>query len=568
MILFRKIRWKNFLSTGNDFTEIDFTLHKTTLISGTNGAGKSTMLDAIIFALYGKPFRKINKPQLVNTINNKDMMVELEFKIGRNEFLIRRGMKPNVFEIYKNGKLLNQDAAVKDYQEHLEKNILKINLKSFTQIVILGSATYVPFMELTTGGRREVIEDLLDIQVFSTMNNIHRDRMNANKSAIVELKHQIELTVERITAAKEHNAEVRKIKETQVSQITAKADEIIQNIEANQVLIADLEVRAAALAPSKKRVNELNTKRMKLREIEIDITSRQKQINKELKFYQTNDSCPTCKQNIDHDFKSCTIHEKEALIVEITNGLMQMKEKFEELEVAMDEALETANQISTINGQINEHRINVNLGKTTLKSLKQDLENAKREVEEIDTSKIISLDKEKTRLASQLEKAIEERDVNAVVASMLKDGGIKTMVIRQYVPIMNQFINKYLAAFDLFVNFELDENFSEVIKSRHRDTFTYASFSEGEKLRISLSILLTWRAVSKLRNSISTNLLIMDEVLDGAIDSDGADALINVLDQLNSHDNIFVISHRADIHEKFEGHIKFGKTKDFSHRID
>lgn len=565
MIIFTKIRWKNLLSTGNHFTEIDFIGSKTTLISGKNGAGKSTLLDAIIFCLYGKPFRKINKPQLLNSVNQKDLLIELEFKINKNYYLVRRGLKPNIFEIYKNDVLLNQDAAAKDYQEYLEKQILKINLKSFTQIVILGSATYVPFMELTTGGRREVIEDLLDIQIFSIMNTLHKERINENKQLISSLKYEIDLIESKIESAEEHNAEVKRMKELEANKIKEKAKQVLEEIERNKSLIDILREEIEELREKISNKNKLENKITNLKQLEYDINSKRSSINKELAFYEKHNDCPTCKQTIDSEFKKYVVEKKQNDLEDIKIGLEKMSEKFTEISNYLEEIEKTETDIYKLNSKINEHKVSVSIGTNMLKEFKKELKDAEKELEEIDTSKIISLKKERKILNKKYKEAIEQRNINQVVTTTLKDGGIKTMIIKQYVPIMNQFINKYLAAFDLFVNFELDENFNEVIKSRHRDTFSYSSFSEGEKLRISLSILLTWRAVSKIRNSITTNLLILDEVLDGSIDSEGAEALISVLDELNANDNIIIISHRPDIHEKFDRHLNFTKSGDFSH---
>jgi DNA repair exonuclease SbcCD ATPase subunit len=565
IVTFKKIRYKNILSTGNVFNEILLDKGKTTLISGSNGSGKSTILDAIVFALYGKPFRKINKPQLMNTINQKELLVELEFSVGGNEYLIRRGMRPGVFEIWKNEELVNQDAASRDYQEYLEQNILKMNFKSFNQIVILGSATYVPFMELSAGARREIIEDLLDIQVFSTMNILLKERISENKNKISENNYQIELVKSKIESAKEHSDSIRKIKELEANKIREKIQEHIDKIEKEKQEIERIEVIIGELIATIQDKASMKKKLEKAKSIRLDLESTKRSFEKELVFYHDNDNCPTCKQGIDHDFKSNMVGEKTKKKQEIETGLAQIDEKITEYETRIDEISNVEDQIQKHNLQIGEHRAQVKMSISALNSYKKDLEAAEKEVEEVDLSKLKEYSKSLKSLQRDQTDLFDRREVLGVAAAMLKDGGIKTRIIRQYIPVMNKLINKYLAAFDLFVDFQLDESFNEVIKSRFRDTFSYASFSEGEKLRITLSIMLAWRAVAKLRNSVSTNLLIMDETLDGALDGSGIENLIDTLHSLNSNDNIFVISHRGDAFgEKFESHIRFEKVKNFS----
>lgn len=569
IVTFKKIRYKNILSTGNVFNEIQLNKGKTTLISGSNGSGKSTILDAIVFALYGKPFRKINKPQLMNTINQKELLVELEFSVGGNEYLIRRGMRPGIFEIWKNEELINQDAASRDYQEYLEQSILKMNFKSFNQIVILGSATYVPFMELSAGARREIIEDLLDIQVFSTMNILLKERISENKNKISENNYQIELFKSKIESAKEHSDSIRKIKELEANKIREKIQEHIDKIEKEKQEIERIEVIIGALIASIQDKVPMKKKLEKVKSIRLDLESAKRGFEKELFFYHDNDNCPTCKQGIDHDFKSNMVGEKTQKKQEIETGLIQIDTKITEYETRINEISNVEDQIQKHNLQIGEHRAQVKISISALNSYKKDLEAAEKEVEDVDLSKLKEYSKSLKSLQRDQTDLFDRREVLGVAAAMLKDGGIKTRIIRQYIPVMNKLINKYLAAFDLFVDFQLDENFNEVIKSRFRDTFSYASFSEGEKLRITLSIMLAWRAVAKLRNSVSTNLLIMDETLDGALDGSGIENLIDTLHSLNSNDNIFVISHRGDqFGEKFESHIRFEKVKNFSQIVN
>lgn len=564
-IQFKKIRYKNLLSSGNSFTEILFDKSKTTLISGSNGSGKSTLLDAVTFALYGKAFRKINKPQLINSINQKDMVVEIEFNIGAQQYHIRRGLKPNFFEIFLNGTLVNQDAAVRDYQVYLEQNILKLNYKSFTQIVILGSATYVPFMELPAHGRREIIEDLLDIQVFSTMNTLLKDKISANKESITENSYQKDLIETRIDSAKDHNESIRKIKEKEVDKIKEKMKEHLDTIEKEKAAIDIIDEKIKELSESITDKASVKSKCDKAKRLKQDIETALRNINKELSFYHDNDNCPTCKQGIAHDFKENVVSEKSQKQKEIEDGIKDLIEKINEYETRL-------NEISTVEGEIAkqsmtgaDHRANIKMSKNALVSYKNELNAAEEDVEAVDTSKLEEYNDTLKDIERRQTELFNEKEVIAVTAAMLKDGGIKAKIIKQYVPVMNKLINKYLSAFDLFVEFHLDENFNEVIKSRFRDTFSYASFSEGEKLRITLAIMLAWRSVAKLRNSVATNLLILDETLDGALDGVGIEMLIDTLHNLNSDDNIFVISHRGhQFGDKFMSHIKFDKVKNFS----
>lgn len=563
MIIFEKLRYKNILSTGNVFTEIDLLKAKTTLVSGTNGAGKSTFLDALTFVLYGKPFRKINKPQLLNSVNQKEMLVEVEFSIGTNKYFIRRGMKPNVFEIRKNGELVNQDAATRDYQAYLENNILKINFKAFTQIVILGSATYVPFMELPAQQRREVIEDLLDIQIFSTMNILLKERISTNKEEITSKKYDIDLIKTRIDAAEKHNAAIRKMKLIEVDRTKERVKNLLENIELDNKAIDEIQEEIEALLSTVTDKARVQDRHSKMLSIKAELSARKRIIEKELAFYHDHDTCPTCKQGLEH--KADVLTEQQSNLDEVISALNGLETKMAETNARSAEISQTEAELQKKNNLISERRASIKLKKGQLKEIKKDLENAEKEMEEVDNSEIVKYNTELEVATSDYALLVENREVLAVAATMLKDSGIKSRIISQFVPVMNTLINKYLAAFDLFVDFQLDENFNEVIKSRFRDTFSYASFSEGEKMRISLAIMLTWRTVAKMRNSTSTNLLIMDEVLDGASDAAGVDALIEILNTQSSQDNVFVISHRGDTFgDKFDSHIRFEKVRNFS----
>lgn len=561
-IIFKKIRWKNLLSTGNIFTEVTLNNNKTTLISGTNGAGKSTILDAIVFALYGKPFRKINKPQLMNTINQKDLLVEVEMSIGKNDYLIRRGIKPNIFEVYCNGQIKDK---TNDQQDDLEKNILKMNYKSFTQIVILGSATYVPFMELQAKDRRDIIEDLLDIQIFSTMNLLLKEKVSICKEKVDSNKHKIDLVTTMIESAEESNKSIRKIRQDEVEKVKDKIREHLDQITREAEEVEKIEESINQLLGVITDKTSTRKKMDMLKGLKAELEVKRRSIESELGFYHDHDNCPTCKQGIEHTFKQQVIDDRHSRRDEIDQAFSKLGEKIASVDQRLTEISDVEDQIQKMHLKAGEHRAQIKISKGTLTSCKLELEDAQKEVQQIDVSKVEEHKKTLKAVQDEQTELYIERETLSVVAAMLKDGGIKTRIIRQYIPVMNKLINKYLAAFDLFVDFQLDENFNEVIKSRFRDAFSYASFSEGEKLRINLAIMLTWRAVAKLRNSVSTNLLIMDETLDGALDGFGIENLIETLHSMNSSDNIFVISHRGDMFgDKFEAHIRFEKVKNFS----
>ena len=564
-ITFKKIKYKNLLSSGNAWSEVRLDHHRTTLISGTNGSGKSTLLDAIVFALYGRAFRKINKGQLINTINAREAEVEITFSVGSNNYLIRRGIKPNIFEIWKDNVMINQDAASKDYQAYLEQNILNLNYKSFNQIVILGSATYVPFMELPAHSRREIIEDLLDIQVFSTMNTLLKDRVSGNKESITENSYQMDLMESKLSSAKEHNASIRKIREVEVEKIREKMAIHIKDIEEAKEVINEQEGVLQTVLDDVKDKPEMKAKSEKAKSLRRDIESQVRSHQQELSFYQDHDDCPTCKQGIEHEFKAGIISEKDTKLAELETGLKQLAEKAKVYEDRLESISVLEDQMRNINLGIGDQRATIKVAKNALVSYKNELVSAEEQVEAVDTTKLQEISDRLKSTEVEQQDLFDDREVLTVVQAMLRDGGIKTRIIRQYIPIMNKLINKYLGSFELFVDFQLDENFNEVIKSRFRDAFSYASFSEGEKLRITLAIMFAWRSVAKLRNSVSTNLLLLDETLDGALDGVGIESLIDTLHNLNADDNIFVISHRGhQFGDKFDNHIRFQKIRNFS----
>lgn len=566
MIHFKTVSWKNFLSTGNHPTEIQLDRHRSTLIVGMNGAGKSTILDALCFALYNKPFRKINKPQLINSINAKNCVVEVQFNVGGSEYIVRRGMRPGIFEVYKDDVLLNQDASSRDYQEFLEKNILKLNHRSFCQVVVLGSATYVPFMQLSAYARREVIEDLLDIQVFSVMNGLLKDRIQQNKDSQQTVKYDIDLVKERISMQEALIETLSRDTKALIQDRQLKVDQINYSIDAmNEEGIAR-QSELSELIESIEDASEVSDFINKLQNMREKVQDRISRLEKEVLFYHNNDTCPSCKQGIDHDFKGSTIEEKRVEIEKIKSGVPVLEEKYR---VAQDRSVEIAKiqrRINSVNTQLASTKASIASERKHLTTLERELvELQKTQQQNNDATKLIDFQEELILKEKLREGLAKEAATQTIASSILKDGGIKATVIKKYVPVMNKLINKYLAAMDFFVHFELDEQFNEVIKSRFRDEFSYQSFSEGEKLRINLAILFTWRAVAKLRNSASTNLLIMDEVLDGAMDHAGTEEFLKIIEELTKDTNLFIISHRGDaLFDKFHSVIKFEKHGDFS----
>jgi DNA repair exonuclease SbcCD ATPase subunit len=565
MIFFRKLRWKNFLSTGNIFTELNLDKHNTTLIVGENGAGKSTILDALSYALFSKPFRKVNKGQLVNTITRKDCVVEIEFSIGQNNYKIVRGMKPNLFEVYQNGTLVNQSAEMKDYQEILEKQILKINHKSFCQVVVLGSATFQPFMQLPTGQRREIIEDLLDLQIFTTMNTLLKNKTTLNKEMIADVNSDQRVAREKMKLMREHMMEMQNSNDKIIEEKRERIESTIEDIHqiSRQVSIMSQELLELEDLISDEEV--VSKKMRKLDGLRHQIEANKKLLKSEVEFFSNHDNCPTCKQTIDEQFKCQTVDQKNQQICEIEEGLIKLSEQYDELKNKIDEMMEVHSEINSKKMDVHQLTSRVNSLNDYKSQLEDEIKSIKKDFKAQDENKIQELESELARLEEELKELEDDRTVLTAASVLLKDGGIKSKIIRQYVPIINKLINKYLSAMDFFVQFELDEEFNETIKSRFRDEFSYASFSEGEKMRINLAILFTWRAVAKLRNSINTNLLIMDEVFDSSLDSNGTEEFMKILNQLTTDTNTFIISHKGDqLVDKFGNVIKFEKHKNFS----
>ena len=570
MIIFKVIRWRNLLSTGNLFTEIKLNEHQNALIVGDNGAGKSTILDALCFALFGKPFRKINKPMLVNSVNEKGCEVQIEFTTNNKEYKIVRGIKPNIFEIYCDGTMINQDSTTKDYQEHLEKFVLKMNYKSFTQIVILGSASFVPFMQLSPADRRAVIEDLLDIQIFSVMNVIVKQRAIANKQAVelnrvsLNAKEEKKVYVEKTLAILKQNNEEKK------SDYMAQLQRLLETLSDTQKSIVDLENQHTVILSGTASTKALKDKHTKLVSLSSKIDTNLKRTKKDLAFYCDNDMCPTCRQSIDSQFKESEVESSEKKIAEYESGLIAINEQIASTLQSIADIDYTLSEAEKIWSNIQKNKLHATSLEVRINELKEDLQRLEH------TDNIVS-DNQKVMdetireiefLIKQKQDLLVERQYIETAINLLKDGGIKTKIIKQYLPIINKHINKYLARMGFFVNFNINEQFEETIKSRHRDEFSYQNFSEGEKTRIDLALLFTWRAIAKMRNSVNTNLLILDEVLDGSLDNNGTDEFLKIMWDMLGDTNTFVISHKSDImQDKFQRIFKFAKVKNFSQLI-
>lgn len=567
MIEFKVLRYKNILSSGNAFTEIQLNSSSTTLIIGENGAGKSTLLDALAFVLYGKPFRNINKPQLLNSVNQKNLVVEVEFSNGHSEFLIRRGMKPNIFEIFQNEKLINQTAASRDYQQYLEKDILKMNFKSFSQIVVLGSATFVPFMQLVPGSRREIINDLLDMQIFSVMHILLKDRNSQNKEHFKQNEYKTDLTTEKLKLQQKHKETLLQNNQDLIHKKQTQIQEYELLIETSSKEKEELSTDLTVLL-EKSNVYESSVVKKTEYESVLDKLHRNlDKLRKEDDFYLKTDACPTCQQTIDPLFKET----KRAKIIEKSQEMVQvvpkLDEKVKNLQTTIEMYKNVIDQIKVLRNSIISKDSNILHYQSFIAQLRTEISELSEKNENVQelTDNILILKNDLKHLTQEKKYIIEEQKLFKIALEMLKDTGIKSLIIKQYVPIINKLVNHYLQLFDFFVQFELDENFNEKIKSRFRDEFSYASFSEGEKKRIDLALMLTWRSIAKLRNSVNTNLLIMDEVFDGSMDGDGVDNLINVIRTVCKDDNLFIISHnRNAMLDKFERVISFKKQGNFS----
>ena len=567
MIIFKKVRYKNFLSTGQQFIEINLNEAPTTLVVGNNGAGKSTMLDALCFGLFAKPFRAVKKDQLVNTINEKECVVEVEFQIGKKEYKIIRGIKPNLFEIWCNGDMLNQDAAIRDYQKHLEQHILKLNFRSFTQVVILGNASFVPFMQLRARHRREVVEEILDIEIFSKLNLMFREKAKAQDETIKQADFNYQLLDGKIETQQKHIDDIsnttKHTADTKKLEIT-NADTDIENYRED---IARVRREIAEMQVEIIDQTKLTTKHGKLTAMEAKLENTCIKHKKELKFFQSHDDCPTCQQSIDEAFKKATIVVKEAKVVELELGMSQIDNAIRTSQKKLDKINETVIAIR-------EKELLISRYETSISEIEKYKTRIQKEIDELSDEKFSTgvatgelnqlqeqlVDAEKDKLKQKEEKLYID-----TARHLMQDTGIKTKIIKQYLPVMNQYINKNLADMDFFVNFTLDEEFNETIKSRHRDDFQYHSFSEGEKLRIDLAILFTWREIAKMKNSTNTNLLILDEIFDSSLDTTGTDEFMRILYHTMNKENVFVISHKGDtLIDKFPRVMKFEKYKNFT----
>ena len=566
MIIFKSVRWKNFLSTGNTFTEINLIKHKSTLIVGQNGTGKSTMLDAISFALFGKPHRNINKPQLLNSINNKACVVEVEFSIGKIEYKIVRGLKPNLFEIWKNDTMINQSSHAKEYQKILEQNILKLNHKSFHQVVVLGSSSFIPFMQLAAGHRRDVIEDLLDINVFSKMNIILRDKQSAIKDQLKDIGYNIDIVKNKIDTQQKYIQDIKTLTDDNRKEYESRIYESQNSIDELQGKNSKLSLGLdESIREAEERLATLHDKRQALMLGGQDRQTNLTNVRQRIKFFEENETCSVCDQAISdshkHDILKSAKEEADQIQSECrkigSNGTAVEKEISETggvlrtLRLKVSELSENNVQITSLQKQIKEYQLYLNKG------VSADLNLAEADLKQLN-------DERNGLLESKFEVS-ELYSYNSVMSEMLKDTGIKTKIIKQYLPVINQLVNQYLQILDFFVHFNLDESFSETIRSRHRDEFTYASFSEGEKQRIDLSLLFTWRQIAKMKNSVATNLLILDETFDSSLDHEGVDNLLKILTTLGDDTNIFVISHKGEVLDgKFNSKIEFKKEKNFS----
>ena len=553
MINFTTIKWKNFLSTGNAWTEIDFERSPSTLIIGENGSGKSTLLDALTFALFNKPFRNVAKPQLINTINGKNCLVEIAFSVGTKSYTIRRGLQPRVFDITINGQQIDKNANIRDFQKYLEESILKLNYKSFTQIVMLGSASFTPFMQLHLGARREIIEDILDISIFTSMNKVLKDKL-------VNLENQVRLIEGEIDVAKQKATIQEQYIKTLEDDKSSKVKEILQSIKDTNEQIETATNAAGIITKEKETLGDVETKKRQLDQFRTKFESQITKHRRDLDFFHNTDECPTCQQGIEHDHKELMTQRDEDKISELESALQELDTQYSEIDKLVDKKLELDQQIMDANNEtIAQQRI--------LQRLQLELNDTENKVGNItdEKTKLKSLAKDALAKTKNRTELSEQGHYYDVAKSMLQDTGIKTKIIKAYLPIINKLVNKYLQAMDFFVQFDLDETFKETIKSRHRDKFSYASFSEGEKQRIDLALVFTWRTIAKMKNSASTNILLLDEVFDSSLDVNGTEFVMELLNTIGDDTNVFVISHKGDqLFDKFRSVVRFEKRQNYS----
>ena len=569
MILFETIRWKNFLSTGNQYTEVNFTENKTNLIIGTNGAGKSTVLDALTFSLFGKPFRKINKPQLINSTNEKDCSVEVCFSVNNTDWKIVRGIKPNVFEIWRNDSLMDQFASALDQQKWLEQNVLKMNYKSFTQIVILGSSTFVPFMQLTTNNRREVIEDLLDIKIFSSMNTIIKEKIRQSREDIKVLNLKKESLTEKVTMQETFIGELEQLGKESIQKKEKKVTELLKEVEVYMRDNSAVEESIFAYTKEQEYVTGATQKLRKLGQLKGKISNKVSTITKEHKFFSENTVCPTCNQDIEENFRINRINDAQTKAKELQSGYKELEEAIKEEEERERQFTALSKEISKLNNDISQNNVRIagcqrqisNLESEVQRTTEQ-LANRNTEHEKLETFK----DNLKTTY-DELSSRKDTINYYDFSYSLLKDGGVKSKIIKKYLPLINQQVNRYLQMMDFYINFTLDEEFNETVQSPIHEDFSYASFSEGEKMRIDLALLFTWREVARMKNSVNTNLLIMDEVFDSSLDGFGTEEFLKIIKYVVKDANIFVISHKSGLEDRFDSVTRFEKVKGFSHKV-
>ena len=567
MIVFESVEWTNFLSTGNAPNKVLLNKSPTTLIIGKNGEGKSTILDALCFSLFGKPFRNINKGQLVNSINGKKCLVTVEFSIGPKKYKIIRGIKPNVFEIWLNGEMVNQDAAAKDYQKVLEQQILKLNFKTFTQVVILGSASFVPFMQLTSAQRREVIEDILDIRIFSTMNQLLKEKSNETKETIKRIESEITMAKSKVEGQTLLIKTLSDAKSEAIESLLSKVEANNSEILRSETTVAETLAQITALQSQTENKSKVDSDIEKAKGFKTKLVSLVEQYEHHAEFFNENSVCPSCEQGIPHTHKESIVKELTAKIEFENKRLADMENIQNKLTADLAAINNVLKEITDLNITVSTYNANIAMLNKMNKTLQEEIESSKADTANVDEEKrkLKDLAKEALSKINQKTALQEDRNLEEVANALLKDTGIKTAIIREYLPIMNKLINKYLTAMDAYIHFELDEGFNEIVKSRHRDDFTYASFSEGEKMRIDLSILFTWRQIAKMKNSVNTNLLLLDEIFDSSLDTAGTDYFLNLMNQFGENTNIFVISHKGDqLFDKFRSVIKFEKRNDFS----